>query len=295
MNKPETTFHDPREDAILCLAERVGARVRAAREAKSLSRRRLAELSDVSQRYLAQIETGQGNISLALLYRVAEALGQRIEWLVAPHAPDPDGQRVEELFRAAPPDKREMVLDLLSTEASAMRAKRVALIGLRGAGKSTLGARLAEAYDAKFVELNDEIEDLSGMRIADLIALYGQEGYRRMENEALTRLADAEERLVLAVAGGVVSQAGAFNNLLDRFHTIWLKAAPEEHMARVRAQGDERPMAGNPAAMQQLRSILTSREDQYRQAAATLNTSTLTVSAAFDALAALVADRRFLD
>ena len=152
-----------------------------------------------------------------------------------------------------------------------MRAKRVALIGLRGAGKSTLGARLAAAYDAKFVELNHEIEDLSGMRIADLIALYGHEGYRRMENEALTRLASAEERLVLAVAGGVVSQAGAFNNLLDRFHTIWLKAAPEEHMARVRAQGDERPMAGNPTAMEQLRSILTSREDQYRQAAATLN------------------------
>ena len=295
MNKPEATFHDPREDAILCLAERVGARVRTAREVKGLSRRRLAELSDVSQRYLAQIETGQGNISLALLYRVAEALGQRIEWLVAPHSPDPDGQRVEELFRAAPREKREMVLELLSTEASAMRAKRVALIGLRGAGKSTLGARLAKVYDARFVELNEEIEDLSGMRIADLIALYGQEGYRRMENEALTRLADTEERLVLAVAGGVVSQAGAFNNLLDRFHTIWLKAAPEEHMARVRAQGDERPMAGNPTAMEQLRSILTSREDQYRQAAATLNTSTLTVSAAFDALAALVADRNFLD
>ena len=176
-----------------------------------------------------------------------------------------------------------------------MRAKRVALIGLRGAGKSTLGARLAAAYDAKFVELNHEIEDLSGMRIADLIALYGHEGYRRMENEALTRLASAEERLVLAVAGGVVSQAGAFNNLLDRFHTIWLKAAPEEHMARVRAQGDERPMAGNPTAMEQLRSILTSREDQYRQAAATLNTSALTVSAAFDALEALVAERNFLD
>jgi len=294
MNKPEATFHDPREDAILCLAERVGSRVRKARETKGLSRRRLAELSDVSQRYLAQIETGQGNISLALLYRVAEALGQRIEWLVAPHMPDPEGQRVEELFRAAPPEKREMVLDMLSTEASAMRANRVALIGLRGAGKSTLGARLAEAYDAKFVELNDEIEDLSGMRIADLIALYGQEGYRRIENEALTRLANTEERLVLAVAGGVVAQAGAFNNLLDRFHTIWLKAAPEEHMARVRAQGDERPMSGNPSAMDQLRSILTDREDQYRQAAATLNTSAMTVSAAFEALVALVSDRDFL-
>ncbi len=295
MNKPEKTFHDPREDAIAALARQVGARVRAERERKGLSRRRLADLSNVSQRYLAQIETGQGNISLALLYRVTEALGQRIEWLVAPHAPDPEGQRVEELFRAASPEKREMVLNLLSTEASAMRARRVALIGLRGAGKSTLGARLANLYDARFVELNDEIENLSGMRIADLIALYGHEGYRRMENEALTRLAATGERLVLAVAGGVVSQAGAFNNLLDRFHTIWLKAAPEEHMARVRAQGDERPMAGNPTAMDQLRSILTSREDQYRQAAATLNTSAMTVNGALDALAALVAENGFLD
>ncbi len=295
MNKPEAPFHDPRDDAILALAERVGARVRAAREARGLSRRRLAEMSDVSQRYLAQIEMGQGNISIALLYRVADALGQRIEWLVSPHAPDIEGQRVEELFRVAAPDKRTNVLEMLSSEASAMRARRVALIGLRGAGKSTLGARLAQTYGARFVELNDEIEDLCGMRVADLIALYGQEGYRRLENEALTRLADSETSLVLAVAGGVVSQAGAFNNLLDRFHTIWLKAAPEEHMARVRAQGDERPMSGNPAAMDQLRSILTSREDQYRMAAATLNTSAQSVDDALAALIDLVSEKSFLD
>lgn len=207
----------------------------------------------------------------------------------------PRASGLRNCFAWPPPEKKDMVLDMLSSEASAMRARRIALIGLRGAGKSTLGARLAEEYGARFVELNDEIEDLSGMRIADLIALYGQEGYRRMENEALTRLAETEDRLVLAVAGGVVSQAGAFSNLLDRFHAIWLKAAPEEHMARVRAQGDERPMAGNPAAMEQLRSILTSREDQYRLAAATLNTSAMTVSDAFDALAGLVVENRFLD
>ena len=151
-----------------------------------------------------------------------------------------------------------------------------------------MGARLAAAVSAPFVELNDEIESLSGMAVPDLIALYGQEGYRRLEAQAIARVAAANDRVVLAVAGGIVSAPDTFDNLLSTFNAIWLKAAPEEHMARVRAQGDERPMAGNPSAMQELRSLLTAREALYARAAFQLDTSGRSEDATFEALIALV-------
>lgn len=243
---------------------RLGARVREARAGSGLSRKAVAERSGVSERYLARLEGGDGNISIALLRRVALALGMPLDRLVAdrPHPGE--------------------------------RAQRVTLIGLRGAGKSTLGRLAAEALGVPFLELNAEIEQACGMPVGEVMALYGQEGYRQLERQAVERVAAAHDRLVLAVAGGIVSEPATFEFLLRHFHTIWLRARPEEHMARVRAQGDERPMAGNPAAMQELRRILTGREALYARAEAQVDTSGRSLEHSLRDLVAMVAGRGFL-
>ena len=253
----------------------VGERVRMARARRGISRKVLSELSGVSQRYLAQLEGGQGNISIALLKRIAVALDHRIEWLVGEDDPwNSDALRVAALFRAATVEQKRRVLALLDPDnAGEQRGRRIALIGLRGAGKSTLGRLAAAARDIPFVELNAEIEATSGMPVNELMALYGQEGYRRLERHAVERIAAAHDSVILAVAGGIVSEPDTFNFLLRHFHTIWLKAKPEEHMSRVRKQGDTRPMAGNPAAMDELKTILTSRESLYAQSGAQVDTS----------------------
>ena len=258
---------------------KLGRRVRAARAAAAMSRRRLSEISGVSQRHLAQLEAGVGNISIVLLKRVAEALSARIEDLIGDgRAPDAEIETFAKLFCAASDERRRKALEVLEPDgAGSARARRIALIGLRGAGKSTLGRLSAGALDAPFVELNAEIAKTSGMPVAEVMALYGQEGYRRLERQALEQIAAAHETVVLAVAGGVVSEPDTFSYLLRRFHTIWLKAKPEEHMARVRNQGDTRPMAGNPAAMDELKAILVSRESLYARAQAQVDTSGRTV------------------
>jgi XRE family aerobic/anaerobic benzoate catabolism transcriptional regulator len=164
-------------------------------------------------------------------------------------------------------------MDLLTAAQPAqLRRQRVALIGLRGAGKSTLGRGLGSALSIPFVELNRDIEEQSGMPVADVMALYGQEGYRRLERQALERVVATSDQVVLAVAGGIVSEPETFAFLLRHFHTIWLKAPPEIHMKRVLDQGDVRPMAGNPQAMAELTSILTSREALYAKAESAIDT-----------------------
>ncbi len=252
----------------------VGERVRKARQRKGIARRVLSELSGVSQRYLAQLENGRGNISIALLYRVAQALDHRVEWLVG--ADDPwgsEGAKFAELYRSATSDLRRKAMEILVTAQPAqLRRRRICLVGLRGAGKSTLGRRLGAALSIPFVESNRDIEEQSGMPVADVIALYGQEGYRRLERQALERVAATTDAVVLAVAGGIVAEPETFAFLLHNFHAIWLKAAPEVHMRRVIEQGDERPMAGNPKAMEELTSILTSREALYAKAEIMIDT-----------------------
>jgi XRE family transcriptional regulator, aerobic/anaerobic benzoate catabolism transcriptional regulator len=251
----------------------VGERVRKARERRGISRRVLSELSLVSLRYLAQLEGGSGNISIALLWRVSEALDHRIEWLVG--AEDPWTSEVvqcSELFRRATREQRRHVIRILDPGAR-LREKRLCLIGLRGAGKSILGKGLSEELSLPFIELNREIEEISGMPANEVMALYGQEGYRRLERRALEHIVATSDAAVLAVAGGIVAEPETFTYLLRHFHTIWIKARPEEHMERVRNQGDLRPMSGNPKAMEELRSILTSREDLYSKAEATVDTS----------------------
>lgn len=253
----------------------VGERVRKARQRKGIARRVLSELSGVSQRYLAQLENGGGNISIALLFKVANALDHRVEWLVGEEDPwNSETARVAELYRQAPSEQRQRVMQILDPGRPAqLRRQRICLIGLRGAGKSTLGRRLGKELAIPFVELNRDIEEQSGMPVGEVMALYGQEGYRRLERQALERVVATSDSVVLAVAGGIVSEPETYGFLLRNFHTIWLKATPEEHMNRVRAQGDERPMAGNVKAMDELKSILTSREVLYAKAEGIVNTT----------------------
>jgi len=284
------------EAAARALILRVGERVRKARELKGIPRRVLSDISGVSPRYLALLEAGEGNISIGLLQRVAEALDHRIEWLVGEDDPwTSDALRVADLYRRAPADLRAKVLELLAPQpGAAARRHRIALIGLRGAGKSTLGAMAGKALGLPFVELNREIEDQAGMPINEVMAFYGQEGYRRLEAQALGRIHATHDAMILAVAGGIVAEPETFKTLLAHFHTIWIRATPAEHMARVRGQGDMRPMAGNPEAMDQLKFILTSRETLYDQAQAKLETSGRTPEQSLADLLATIAERGFL-
>ena len=284
------------DGAIAEFIAMVGERVRMARNRKGISRRQLSELSGVSQRYLAQLEGGDGNVSIALLRKIANSLDFEVEWLVGRDDPwTSDAITLMRLFRQATRDQRARVMEILDpNDTGTRRAGRVALIGLRGAGKSTLGRVTAEKLGVAFVELNQVIEEVAGMPVDEVIALYGQEGYRRLEKQALVNLVATHEQLVLAVAGGIVSEPDTYNYLLRHCHTIWLKAAPEEHMARVRGQGDERPMAGNPAAMDELKSILTSREALYAKAEAMVDTSGSSVDGSMEAVVEAIRENGFL-
>lgn len=274
------------------LMARVGTRVRRARELKGMPRRVLSDVSGVSPRYLAQLEAGTGNISIALLARVASALDHRIEWLISEEDPaTSEPMRIAQLYRIAPERVRLEVDRFLKGQGLADKAERVSLIGLRGAGKSTLGRMCARSLDVPFIELNTEIESRAGMPIGEVMALYGQEGYRALEAETLNEVLESSDRMILAVAGGIVSDADVYETLLVRTHTVWLQATPEDHMNRVRAQGDLRPMRGQPEAMAQLRAILNAREDQYKRAAAILNTSGRSLEAARQALLALIEEQ----
>ena len=268
-----------RTGGVKAFVAAVGDRVRKARQRKGIARRVLAERSGVSQRYLAQLENGTGNISIALLLKVANALDHKVEWLVGEDDPwNSEASRVAEFYRSAKAEQRQRIMQILDPDRPAqLRRQRICLIGLRGAGKSTLGRLLGTELDVPFVELHREIEEQSGMPVGEVMALYGLEGYRRLERQALERVVATHDCLVLAVAGGIVSEPETYGFLLRNFHTIWLKATPDEHMSRVRAQGDERPMAGNPKAMEELKSILTSREGLYAKAEAMVNTSGKTV------------------
>lgn len=284
------------DEAVSEVIIRVGDRVRNARELKGISRRILSEVSGVSPRYLAQLEGGEGNISIGLLQRVAVALDYKIEWLIGEEDPwNSEALHVGQLFKFASTDLQEQVLEILTDEpATNVRANRICLIGLRGAGKSTLGAMAGKALKVPFVELNKDIEEQSGMPISEVMAFFGQDGYRKLEAQAINRIISTHETIILAVAGGVVAEPDTFNTLLNYFHTIWLKATPEEHMARVKAQGDDRPMSGNPEAMAQLQSILTSREVLYQKALSQVDTSGQTIDESLDALKKLIKEENYL-
>lgn len=257
------------------LMRHLGQRVRDLRKLKGMPRRELAAISGVSQRYLAKLEGGDGNISITVLGKVSRALGMPVEAMVSSGAADSSTLvQLMSLFLQADGATRGRVFQVLDPEyVKEQKAQRICLVGLRGAGKSTLGTLVAKAWDVPFVELNKTIEAEAGMPLGDIIAMYGQEGYRRLEADVLDKIIAANDRAVVAVAGGIVADQTTYQNVLARFHTVWLKTTSGEHMDRVRAQGDKRPMEGNPRAMIQLREILRAREEYYAQADHHLSTS----------------------
>ena len=254
----------------------MGRHAREARERRGMARKAISQNAGVSERYLAQLEAGEANASVLLLRSVARALDLPLTELLDPRESSVEQRLIHRLLDGLPAHRLEDVVFRLmrdfGDEASARR-RRVALIGLRGAGKSTLGSALAAASQTEFVELDREIEREAGISLSEVFLLYGQAGYRRIERHCLERLIRAHPEMVMTVGGGIVSEPETYNLLLRNCFTVWVKASPDEHMARVVAQGDLRPMQGNAEAMKDLARILDAREPLYRKADITLDTS----------------------
>ncbi len=250
------------DDSLFLLA--LGRRVRLLRARRGMTRRILAAQSGVSERYISAVESGTGNGSILLLRALAAALNVGLRALLE-----------DEVGPAPSPRPKEKPA-----------RDRIALIGLRGAGKSTLGALLGTRLSIPFVELDREIEKEAGLNLGEIMELHGQAGFRRLERGVLERIITSNPRVVIAAGGGIVAEAATFEILLDACLTVWIKAAPEVHMQRVIDQGDLRPMRDNRRSMDDLRAILASREALYARADLQLETTGRSVA---DALAALVA------
>jgi len=279
----------------------LGERARALRARRGMTRKALAQAADVSERHLANLEYGLGNASILVLLQVAKALQCSLAELIGDATTaSPEWLMLRELLEgrdeATLHKVRVAVGELLGTGganastagARRKRSERVALIGLRGAGKSTLGAMLAEDLGYPFVELSREIEAFAGCSISEIQALYGQNAYRRYERRALEEAIQIYPEAVIATPGGIVSDPANFNLLLAHCTTVWLKAAPEDHMKRVLAQGDTRPMAASREAMEDLKSILAGRAAFYSKAEFQLDTSAQPLEPSFLLLRGLV-------
>ena len=236
------THPERAENGEAAYLARLGERVRNWRLEHGTARKALALASGVSERYLAQLEAGEGNISVLLLRRVAHAMNVPVE-------------------------------ELVREEDAAPRLARVALIGLRGAGKSTLGEKLAQSLDVPFVELDREVEREAGTPLGEVFSMYGQEAFRRFERRALERVLRSNPRAVIAAGGSLVTDPASYKLLLDECYCVWLKASPEEHMQRVLAQGDLRPFRGRSTAIDEIRQLLADRDNLYARADAAIDTS----------------------
>ncbi len=246
-SEASATLPQNEDEAYLAL---LGERVRTWRDSRRITRKALALSSGLSERYLAQLEAGQGNMSILLLRQLAQAMQVPLE-------------------------------ELVRESAAAPRRERIALIGLRGAGKSSLGAKLAADLAMPFIELDREIEREAGAPLSEIFGMYGQEGYRRFERRALERVLGENQRCVIATGGGIVTASETYARLLGTCLTVWLKAAPEEHMSRVVAQGDLRPIRGHAAAMDDLKQLLIERTHLYAKADASVDTAGRTLRQSF--------------
>lgn len=291
ITKPSTTARDA--DARRFLVA-LGERVRMLRERRGQTRKALSSATGVSERHLANLEYGDGNVSVLVLAEVAAALDCPLAELIGDFTTaSPEALLIRSLLEGRGEDdlrRARIAIGEVLGDAPEVpsAAARIALIGLRGAGKSTLGARLAEHLDVPFVELSREIEQLAGCGIGEIQDLYGASAYRRHERRALDEVIRAHERVVVATPGGLVSDPANFKLLLSRFTTVWLMAEPEDHMQRVVAQGDFRPMAASDEAMADLRGILESRRDFYAKSDHRLDTSGQSLDATLAALIRIV-------
>jgi XRE family aerobic/anaerobic benzoate catabolism transcriptional regulator len=255
---------------------RLGERVRTLRNQRGMTRKALAQHAKVSERYLAQMEIGKGNCSIVLLRRIARAIGLPVTQLVHEGDEPPlDLVLLSQFLERLPPDMlveaRKLVTEHFSSPPEDRR--RIALLGLRGGGKSTLGRLLAEHLGVPFIELDREIERRSGAPLSEIFEMFGQETFRRAEREALDDVLRRHPHFVIATSGSIVTEPGTLERLLSSCFTIWVRAEPDEHMKRVMAQGDMRPMAKNARAMEDLISILRSREPLYAKAEAFVTTT----------------------
>jgi len=268
----------------------LGERVRQVRARRGMTRKILARDSGVSERYLAQLETGAGNISILLLRRIAAAMGLPLADLIqeGPERPVEYALARQLLDGLAPAELTQAYRALahsLGQNGDSARAQRVALIGLRGAGKTTLGERLAQHLGVPFVEMAGAIAEESGISLSEIFSLYGQAAYRRYEKRALERAIANHDRVVIATGGSLVSEPATFDLLLRSCHTVWIAASPAEHMSRVMAQGDLRPMQASREAMADLKRILENRRALYGKADAVIDTTGKTMDESFAELA----------
>jgi XRE family transcriptional regulator, aerobic/anaerobic benzoate catabolism transcriptional regulator len=264
----------------------IGQEVRKHRAKRGMTRRQLAEASETSERYLAQIESGAGNPSVSVLRAIAQALDLSAATLL----PDAGARTTEfgaliDILTQIPKEELPALAKEIEARTAARagtdRAQRIALVGLRGAGKSTLGRMLARHLHWPFVELDRRVEEEYGASVPDLIEMAGTATFRRHERAALERVIAEHEAAIVTTAGGIVANPDTYALLLRRTHTVWIKARPEEHMSRVMAQGDFRPMAQNREAMTDLIAILDARRADYARAEAEVDTAGDTVAQSF--------------
>ena len=272
----------------------IGREVRKHRAKRGMTRRQLAQASATSERYLAQIESGAGNPSASVMRAIAQALDLPVAALL-PEAGSPTTELstvLDLLIQLPQAELTALTKDIavrVSARAGADRARRIALVGLRGAGKSTLGRMLASHLNWPFVELDRRVEDDYGASIPDLIEMAGTATFRRHERDALERVITEHEAAIITTAGGIVSNTETYALLLRHTHAVWIKARPEEHMSRVMAQGDFRPMAQNRQAMADLMAILEARRNDYARVEAEVDTSGDAVEQSFAKLLRVVA------
>lgn len=270
----------------------VGARVRALRARRGMSRKILAHDSNVSERYLGQLEAGQGNVSIVLLRRIADAMSVGIVDLLSEETDRPfEHKMILELLDRLSDDQieevRKLLTDRFASAADNNRQARIALVGLRGSGKTTLGRALAHRRGVPFINMADEIEALSGMSLTEIFSLSGQRAYRRFERQALERVLSDHRAAVIETGGSLVSEPASLAALLECCTTVWIKTSPEEHVARVVAQGDHRPLAGpSEQVMEDLRQILAERGPLYARADFTIDTTGKSAGDALDELMA---------
>ena len=233
---------------LIELSLRIGAHVRTRRQARGMSRRMLSKISGVSERYLAKLETGNGNVTVGILHRLSLVFGCAVEDLIGGNA-RPNGEK----------------------------GHRLALLGVRGGGKTTLGRSISAKRGIPFIEISSQVQAVSGMEVGEVISLYGHDGFRRYEEEAIASIIEDYDKVIIAIGGGIVETPENYNLLLRHFHTVWIKTSAAEHIGRVRAQGDERPMVGFAAAEEHLANMLSQREADFSRADLVIDTSSVSV------------------